>query len=207
MPAVTVVQRDYPTWPLRPVHLARTADGENRQRRQGHWLEHQARGRIPAGAEWHGRRRGPQPGSRASRRISTPSRPFSAWRPKPTARLRSRHGRRSAIRHRRDHTHLARPKEDEKIRFRDVIAQPRKIISSPTWSGIESDKVCYNAGYTNVHELIPWRTLTGRQQLYQDHLWMRAFGEALRHVAPADRHQGNGAGAGAARRTATRRSC
>ena len=78
-----------------------------------------------------------------------------------------------------DHTHLARPKEDEKIRFRDVIAQPRKIISSPTWSGIESDKVCYNAGYTNVHELIPWRTLTGRQQLYQDHLWMRAFGEGL----------------------------
>jgi nitrate reductase alpha subunit len=79
----------------------------------------------------------------------------------------------------RDHTHLAIPKEDEKIRFRDVVAQPRKIISSPIWSGLESEKVCYNAGYTNVHELIPWRTLTGRQQLYQDHLWMRAFGEAL----------------------------
>jgi nitrate reductase alpha subunit len=79
----------------------------------------------------------------------------------------------------RDHTHLARAKEDEKIRFRDIVAQPRKIISSPTWSGIESEKICYNAGYTNVHELIPWRTLTGRQQLYQDHLWMRAFGEAL----------------------------
>jgi nitrate reductase alpha subunit len=79
----------------------------------------------------------------------------------------------------RDHTHLAVPKEDEKIRFRDVVAQPRKIISSPTWSGLESEKVCYNAGYTNVHELIPWRTLTGRQQLYQDHLWMRAFGEAF----------------------------
>jgi nitrate reductase alpha subunit len=79
----------------------------------------------------------------------------------------------------RDHTHLALPKEDEKIRFRDIVAQPRKIISSPTWSGIESEKVCYNAGYTNVHELIPWRTLTGRQQLYQDHLWMRAFGEGF----------------------------
>ncbi len=79
----------------------------------------------------------------------------------------------------RDHGHLAIPKEDEKIRFRDVVAQPRKIISSPIWSGLESDKVCYNAGYTNVHELIPWRTLTGRQQLYQDHLWMRAFGEGL----------------------------
>ncbi|MCA0317221.1 MAG: nitrate reductase subunit alpha [Proteobacteria bacterium] len=79
----------------------------------------------------------------------------------------------------RDHTHLAIPKEDEKIRFRDVVAQPRKIISSPIWSGLESEKVCYNASYTNVHELIPWRTLSGRQQLYQDHLWMRAFGEAL----------------------------
>jgi nitrate reductase alpha subunit len=79
----------------------------------------------------------------------------------------------------REHAHLALPKEDEKIRFRDVVAQPRKIISSPTWSGIESEHVSYNAGYTNVHELIPWRTLTGRQQLYQDHDWMRAFGEGF----------------------------
>ncbi|MFD1767069.1 nitrate reductase subunit alpha [Sphingorhabdus buctiana] len=79
----------------------------------------------------------------------------------------------------RDHTHLALPKEEEKIRFRDIQAQPRKIISSPTWSGLESEHVCYNAGYTNVHELIPWRTLTGRQQLYQDHKWMLAFGEGF----------------------------
>ncbi len=76
-----------------------------------------------------------------------------------------------------EHAHLAEVKEDEKIRFRDIAVQPRKIISSPTWSGIESEEVCYNAGWTNVHELIPWRTVTGRQQLYQDHEWMRAFGE------------------------------
>jgi len=79
----------------------------------------------------------------------------------------------------RDHTHLARPKQDEKIRFHDLQAQPRKIISSPTWSGLEDEHVSYNAGYTNVHELIPWRTLTGRQQFYQDHAWMRDFGESL----------------------------
>lgn len=79
----------------------------------------------------------------------------------------------------RDHTHLAEGKEEEKIRFRDIVAQPRKIISSPTWSGLESEQVCYNAGYTNVHELIPWRTISGRQQLYQDHHWMRAFGEGF----------------------------
>jgi nitrate reductase / nitrite oxidoreductase, alpha subunit len=79
----------------------------------------------------------------------------------------------------RDHTHLALPREDDRIRFRDLQAQPRKIISSPIWSGIESEHVSYNAGHTNVHELIPWRTLTGRQQLYQDHAWMLAFGEGL----------------------------
>jgi len=84
----------------------------------------------------------------------------------------------------RNHVHLAEAKEDEKIRFRDIQAQPRKIISSPTWSGIESEKVCYNAGYTNVHEFIPWRTLTGRQQFFQDHPWMSAFGEQLAVYRP-----------------------
>lgn len=79
----------------------------------------------------------------------------------------------------KDHTHLAKPKEDEKIRFRDLQVQPRKIISSPTWSGLEDEHVSYNAGYTNVHEYIPWRTLTGRQQFYQDHKWMIDFGENL----------------------------
>ncbi len=79
----------------------------------------------------------------------------------------------------REHAHLARRKEEEKLRFRDLQAQPRKIISSPTWSGLEDEHVSYNAGYTNVHELIPWRTLTGRQQFYQDHEWMRDFGEGL----------------------------
>ena len=101
----------------------------------------------------------------------------------------------------RDHSHLALPKEHEKIRFRDIQAQPRKIITSPTWSGIEDEKVCYNAGYTNVHELIPWRTLTGRQQFYQDHAWMLAFGEGfasyrppvnLKAVAPVLGRYGNG---------------
>ena len=37
----------------------------------------------------------------------------------------------------REDAHLALHREDEKIRFRDIQAQPRKIISSPTWSGLE----------------------------------------------------------------------
>ncbi|WP_438392168.1 nitrate reductase subunit alpha [Caballeronia sp. DA-9] len=85
----------------------------------------------------------------------------------------------------REHAHLALGREHDKIRFRDVQAQPRKIISAPTWSGLESEEVSYNAGYTNVHELIPWRTLTGRQQFYQDHRWMLDFGEGSCVYRPA----------------------
>ncbi len=101
----------------------------------------------------------------------------------------------------RDHTHLAKSKADEKIRFRDLQAQPRKIISSPTWSGLEDEHVSYNACYTNVHELIPWRTLTGRQHFYQDHKWLRDFGEGFcvykppintRTVAPIQQSKSNG---------------
>jgi nitrate reductase alpha subunit len=84
----------------------------------------------------------------------------------------------------RDHVHLAETREDEKIRFRDIQAQPRKIISSPTWSGIESEHVSYTAGYTNVNELIPWRTISGRQQFYQDHRWLRDFGEGFAVYRP-----------------------
>jgi len=79
----------------------------------------------------------------------------------------------------RSHRHLAEGRQEEKIRFRDLVSQPRKIITSPIWSGIDSEEVSYNAGYTNVHEMIPWRTLTGRQTSYQDHPWMIAFGESL----------------------------
>ena len=78
-----------------------------------------------------------------------------------------------------DHLHLCDARRDEKIRYHDIQAQPRKIITAPTWSGIESEEVSYNAGYTNIHEHIPFRTLTGRAQFYQDHEWMLDFGEGF----------------------------
>ncbi len=101
----------------------------------------------------------------------------------------------------RGHAHLAEPRAEEKIRFRDIVAQPRRTITSPIWSGLDDEEITYNAGYINVHELVPWRTLTGRQELYQDHLWMRAFGEALcvykppvdtKTIPPVERRFDNG---------------
>ncbi len=78
-----------------------------------------------------------------------------------------------------DHHHLYAGRHEDKITFKDIQAQPRKIITAPTWSGIESETVSYTAGYTNIHEYIPFRTLTGRAHFYQDHEWMLDFGEGF----------------------------
>jgi len=78
-----------------------------------------------------------------------------------------------------DHHHLYAGRHEDKITFRDIVAQPRKIITAPTWSGIESEHVSYTAGYTNIHEHIPFRTLTGRAHFYQDHEWFLDLGEGF----------------------------
>ncbi|MEO5339913.1 MAG: nitrate reductase subunit alpha [Magnetococcus sp. MYC-9] len=77
------------------------------------------------------------------------------------------------------HTHLSAARREERIRLADICVQPRKIITAPTWSGIESEHVSYTASYTNIHEHIPFRTLTGRAHFYQDHEWMLDFGEGF----------------------------
>ena len=35
-----------------------------------------------------------------------------------------------------------------------------------------------------MHELIPWRTITGRQQFYVEHPWIQAFGEQMQQYRP-----------------------
>lgn len=78
-----------------------------------------------------------------------------------------------------DNVKLSIGDKDKLIDYFNIVQQPRKSLTSPTWSGVESDKVDYNPGYINVHYSVPWRTLCGRQQLYQDHPWILDFGEAL----------------------------
>ncbi len=41
-------------------------------------------------------------------------------------------------------------KEGENTRVRDIQGQPREMISSPGWSGWESEHVSDNAGITTV---------------------------------------------------------
>ncbi len=68
--------------------------------------------------------------------------------------------------------------------FDDVCAQPRRILTSPFWSGITNDGRTYAAYCQNVEFLVPWRTLSGRQHLYLDHEAYRAFGEHLPAFKP-----------------------
>ncbi len=66
-----------------------------------------------------------------------------------------------------------------RIAFGDTQVQPRKVIASPEWSGIESRERRYSPFTINVERRVPWRTLTGRQQFYVDHEWLLEFGEGL----------------------------
>jgi nitrate reductase alpha subunit len=75
--------------------------------------------------------------------------------------------------------HLSSARKSEKYSFADISVQPRKIITSPVWSGIESEDRRYSPFVINIEEKVPFRTLTGRAQFYLDHLWMRDFGENL----------------------------
>jgi nitrate reductase alpha subunit len=75
--------------------------------------------------------------------------------------------------------HLSLRRQGERYRFDDLTVQPRKIITSPIWSGIESEERRYSPFVINIEEKVPFRTLTGRAQFYQDHAWMRDFGEQL----------------------------
>jgi len=83
-----------------------------------------------------------------------------------------------------DHTHLAADTRAVRIHFDDLITQPRRYLTTPYWTGIINNGRTYSAYCQNVEELIPWRTLTGRQHLYLDHEAYIAFGEHLATFKP-----------------------
>ncbi|MDZ4772755.1 MAG: nitrate reductase subunit alpha [Planctomycetota bacterium] len=84
----------------------------------------------------------------------------------------------------RDHTHLAAANRAVRISFDDIISQPRRVLTTPYWTGITNGSRTYSSYCQNVEELIPWRTLTGRQHYYLDHEAYRAFGENLPTFKP-----------------------
>ncbi len=87
---------------------------------------------------------------------------------------------------------LAEGSKDVKIRYADLLAQPRRYNTSPLWSGLMNDGRAY-APYTyNVERLVPWRTLTGRQHFYLDHELYLAYGEHLPTFKPSPKPEAYG---------------
>ena len=83
-----------------------------------------------------------------------------------------------------DLTHLARDTRGVRYTFQDIATNPRRILTTPFWTGILNKGRTYAAYCQNTEELIPWRTLTGRQHLYLDHEAYRAYGEELPTYKP-----------------------
>jgi nitrate reductase alpha subunit len=74
---------------------------------------------------------------------------------------------------------LAGPRAGDRITLADARVQPRTVITSPEWSGIEAHNRRYAPFTINVERDKPWHTLSGRQHLYLDHAWMLELGEGL----------------------------
>ncbi len=86
--------------------------------------------------------------------------------------------------------HLAEGSVERMITFADTQARPVPVITSPEWSGSEHGGRRYAAFTTNVEELKPWHTLTGRMHFFLDHDWMHDLGEALPiYRPPLDMHR------------------
>ncbi len=83
-----------------------------------------------------------------------------------------------------DHTHLAADTRGVVYSFDDLCARPCRTLTTPYWTGITNGKRTYSSYCQNIEELIPWRTLTGRQHLYLDHEAYVAFGENLPTFKP-----------------------
>ena len=74
---------------------------------------------------------------------------------------------------------LSAPRAGDRISFHDAQVQPRTVMTSPEWSGIEAHGRRYSPFTINVERDKPWHTLSGRMQFYVDHAWMLELGEGL----------------------------
>ncbi|HKN94701.1 MAG TPA: molybdopterin dinucleotide binding domain-containing protein, partial [Thermoleophilaceae bacterium] len=74
---------------------------------------------------------------------------------------------------------LSGTREADRITFHDAQVQPRTVITSPEWSGIEAHGRRYSPFTMNVEREKPWHTLSGRMHFYVDHQWMLELGEGL----------------------------
>jgi nitrate reductase alpha subunit len=80
--------------------------------------------------------------------------------------------------------HLAERNRSVRVSYKELQSRPQRLINSPIWSGLTENGRSYAPFTYNVECLVPWRTLTGRQHFYLDHLGYIQFGEHLPTYKP-----------------------
>ncbi len=65
------------------------------------------------------------------------------------------------------------------ITYDDIVAQPRRWLTSPLWTGDVRRGRAYGTWTLQTEHMVPWRTLTGKQHFYLDHPVFLQFGEGL----------------------------
>ena len=84
---------------------------------------------------------------------------------------------------------VAADREGDRVTFFDAQVQPRTVIPSPEWSGIEGEDRRYSPFTINVEHKKPWHTLSGRQHFFLDHEWIQELGEQLPVFKPPLRYR------------------
>ncbi|WP_416353351.1 nitrate reductase subunit alpha [Agrilactobacillus fermenti] len=83
-----------------------------------------------------------------------------------------------------DLNHIAAGRAEDKMTFKSITVQPREAIPTPIFSSSKHDGERYSPFTVNIEYLVPFRTLTGRQQFYIDHEIFQEYGEQLTTYKP-----------------------
>ncbi|MFW4403973.1 nitrate reductase subunit alpha [Lactiplantibacillus paraplantarum] len=73
---------------------------------------------------------------------------------------------------------------EEQMSFKSITVQPAEAIPTPIFTSAKHDGDRYSPFTVNIERLVPFRTLTGRQQFYLDHEIFQEYGESLANYKP-----------------------
>jgi nitrate reductase alpha subunit len=182
MPAITVVERDYASVADRWAALGPRAEEQGSMVKSASWIPDEE---VAWLAQRNGRVRGGAADGRPSlERAEQAAEAILALSAVTNGRLALEGFRTLEERCGVPLADLAGGDAAHRVTFQDTQVQPRKVITSPEWSGIDEEGRAYAAFTINVERRKPWHTLSGRMHLYLDHAWMRELGEGLPAYRP-----------------------
>ena len=182
MPKLLVLERDYPRVYERWAALGPLLDTLGSSTKGASWIPHEA---IAFLGEQNGRVRGGVADGRPTlERVEHACEAILALSGTTNGRLALEGFRSMERRTGVTLADLAIPRSGDRVTFRDAQIQPRTVITSPEWSGIEAHDRRYAPFTINVERAKPWHTLSGRQHFFLDHAWMLELGDGLPAFRP-----------------------